>query len=341
MNESPEFRFVGGCIVPVMFEPRTGAPVLILASEPRRTRHGRYFDEWDGFGGKVEAEESVEHGAAREFHEETLGLVTLTDAQANTVEDITSLLVSRKYLARVDLSYLRRLDPVPRFTLYSMFFVTADYSEDVVYRFRALRQELAAVRRCLAALPPPPVFTGTDFPVEGGELVYRNTPVRVKDVLDASIIGTSRFKCYPPCKHGAHRGARCVGNIVTRDRAVLCCKLVLAEAESQTPVMWCVDLVGEAGIAEGATYVSWVRATKDARHELQKLAPEARRHEAALTDRIRGEYLEKRRIKCLTLAQIAEAYPSSASSTMLPPGASLAVSSRVIRALDVMSSNLF
>lgn len=322
-TDCPELRFVGGCIVPVMFEPRSNLPILVLASETKRTRLGRAYNEWDAFGGRVEADESVEFAAAREFDEESMGLLTLTDCSANaTPETIAQLLTDRKFIARVDLSYLRRHQPTPRFTLYTLFFVRANWDPDVPAKFKTLRRELTRARDIYRALRPPPVFSNSDalhFPIDGEVLPWlKDDTYHVEFVADASII----------IKHKAHR--RFGLHTLRMIRAAFMTKLqaVNVEGKRRTIFRYAPDEDGRFV----RSYVDWVRSTAAARAQLASIPPTVLNHRAALSNRIQTVYLEKRCIRYMTVPQVLAAH-GAGRGTLLPPGMSTAVTSRLQSAL--------
>ncbi len=354
-EELLEIRFVGGCIVPVMFHPRTRLPLVLLAAETKRTRLGRCFNEWDAFGGKVEPEETVEYAAAREFMEESMGVIELECMagerdDAHTVDTIARCLTTRQYLARVDLSYLRKREPVPRFTVYSLFFVAATWDTEVPARFATLRKDLLRARTILKALRPPPVFADEPSPqflFDGDKWTNpeNGNTYRVCFVVDAGIVATGRRCGYQGCIGGYHRNSACTQRL-THATGVATSLLVTradanAEADSDgddEPIA-INRFVACSDARPAKAYVDWVQATVRARLQLQTIPPAVRNHRAALSDRIQAAYLEKRVLRYMTLPQILDAHGSS-RGTLLPPGLSTAVTSRLKLAVQTLVRTL-
>jgi len=347
MNDAAlEIRFVGGCVVPVMFHPHTGLPLVLLAAEAKRTRLGRCYNEWDAFGGKVEPEETVEYAAAREFIEESMGVIELDCVGGeldgvHTVDTIARCLTARQYLARVDLSYLRRRDAVPRLTVYSVFFVRAVWDTEVPARFAALRRDLLRARTILKALRPPPVFaedpSSQEFLFDGD--IWRDAATgveyRVCFVLDAGIVATGTRCRYPGCTGGYHRSSACLQRLTraTGVSTTLVVTRVGAPASSEPFPVHRFIPCSDARPAKA--YVDWVQATVRARLQLQTVPAHVRNHRAALSDRVQAAYLEKRVLRYMTVSQILEAH-GSGRGTLLPPGLSTAVNTRLKMAVEVV-----
>lgn len=327
-----------------MFHPATGLPLVLLAAETKRTRLGRCFNEWDAFGGKVEPEETVEYAAAREFIEESMGVVELScmggeHDNAHTVDTIARCLTARQYLARVDLSYLRRRDPVPRFTVYSLFFVAARWDTNVPARFSELRRDLLRARTILKALRPPPVFADdAQFLFDGDRWVNPETGAqyRVCFVVDAGIVATGTRCKYggAGCIGGYHRNSACTQRLKHATGVATSLLLTPWDQPDAEPVA--INRFTACTDARPAkAYVDWVQATVRARLQLQTIPLHVRNHRAALSDRIQPAYLEKRVLRYMTVPQILEAHGSS-RGTLLPPGLSTAVTSRLKLALHTL-----
>lgn len=333
-------RFVGGCVVPVMFHPESQLPVVVLAAEPKKSRLGRAFLEWDAFGGKVEPQESVEAAAAREFYEESMGIVELPESP--TASDLCRALVQRKYLGRVTLSYLRGRAPTYRFTLYVVFFVRATWDMDLPAKFASLRSHLLLARTCFRSLQPPPVFDseaegdGNDngngdrprFVVEDTPCPWlkryatRSRPGIAVSILDAGIVLPAKFAClYGVCNGCFHRSPACVrkyGCFATS----LCIRVKISDGREVTRSVPCTNK------RQLHAYLDWVHDTLHARGTLATLPAYVRAHPATQPHTVLPEFLEKRRLRYLTLPQILDAHVTT-SSQLLPAGLNTVVTGRV------------
>lgn len=315
--------------MPVMFDPRSGLPVLILGSEDRRTLLGRAYYEWDGFGGKVELDETVEAAAAREFLEESMSVIPLKNTPRNaTAEDIAHALSQRQYLGRVDLSYVRKLQPLVRFTVYSVFFVEAEWDTDLPQRFDALRQDLLNARSVFRRMRPPPVFHDDNmsrFPVDGDPLPHADD-IRVHHVQDAWVVLRDCESCgLPDCTGCLHRHPACLRRAAAP--AALLAKL--AVADGRTGVFHTVVQPEPRPVR---AYVSWVATNKAARAELDAMDTLVRSHAAIVEQAVQGVYLEKRRMRYMSAAQALSHQPSGRGS-LLPARVSSTVSARLQVAL--------
>jgi hypothetical protein len=96
-----------GEILCYSIEPTSNTLYILLGRE----QHIKNWDEgslkWSGFGGLINTNESIEHGTAREFVEETLGVVNISDQSKNSpnscvnnyesISDVTKMLIDMKY----------------------------------------------------------------------------------------------------------------------------------------------------------------------------------------------------------------------------------------------------
>lgn len=310
----PELRFVGGSIIPIMIQPESGLPIVVLAAEPKRTRLGRAFNEWDGFGGHVEDHELVEVAAAREFMEESLGLLCVEHVpDGRNIGDIAAGLTQRSYLSRVDVSYLRRSSPTPRFLVYTMFFVQVKWDPMVCRRFQELRERLLNARFIFRTLRPPPVFDEgnllSDAPFDGRPLKLRCPSMSVKSIVSAGILDRGEYvttrvqDCEEPLE------------------GVSVCVLVDPET---SPVFTFVPCQDSRPVR---VYVEWVTTSSKAREQLAAVTSSIRNHPALSAHGVSSEYLEKQFIRLFTIPHLLDAYGTTKAG-LLPAGVTTAVTSR-------------
>jgi 8-oxo-dGTP pyrophosphatase MutT (NUDIX family) len=272
---SVEVRFVGGAVVPVMVGPGEGVTALLGIDAGTYARAGATQPWWDAFGGRVEPDESVEHAAAREFYEETMGVLVVGDG---TVDGLAHALVRREYLARVDMGYARYRGV---YAMYTTFFVLVPYDADAPARFAACRAAALSARR-LAKLMRPPAGVPDTLPLDGDAWGDR---AAVAVVADAGLITSHR------CVHGCAARYHTLDNGCTGPgtlRGVSVRMIVESPPRSVLVFVPCED------VAVAVRYVHWVRTTAPTR--LSQVVPPA--HTAA-------KYLEKKCIKAVPLADVA------------------------------------
>lgn len=96
--EAISSQVIGAGIIPVSIDDEN--TVRLLLGKERYISHWRGSLKWSGFEGGRKAGETIEQTAAREFMEESMGVVQLEDA-APTVDRVTNFLLADKYIARI------------------------------------------------------------------------------------------------------------------------------------------------------------------------------------------------------------------------------------------------
>jgi hypothetical protein len=129
MESNPQYKVqtVGAGVVPMSICPSTGVPHILLGQE-------RYVRGWSGslkvsgFEGGNKQGESPEQNAARECHEETLGLVY--DTQQGCAEE----LVNGKFVMRIAIG--------SRTKTHVTYLTTVPWIDDIRSKFKELRSFL-------------------------------------------------------------------------------------------------------------------------------------------------------------------------------------------------------
>ena len=98
-----EKEVVGCSIVPFSVDPEYNSIYFLLGKE--RPGQWRGSNTWSDFGGKKQCDETSEACAAREFHEETMGIVKLYDNERvprDSEEILTDMLADERYCMRLE-----------------------------------------------------------------------------------------------------------------------------------------------------------------------------------------------------------------------------------------------
>lgn len=158
-------NIIGAGILPVAIHTRKG-PMFLLGKE-RYINHWRGSLKWSGFEGGRKNGEEVEYTAAREFIEESLGVVRLKDAES-TIEDVTDMLKRENYIARIVLCIVHGEDVEPRYHV--TYIVEAHHDETYADRFLVRRRtfvDLQTKTQTLSRLFD--AIASTKLPCEGCE----------------------------------------------------------------------------------------------------------------------------------------------------------------------------
>jgi hypothetical protein len=109
-HEWPNPTFFGASILCFSVDPVFQRPYFLLGKEKQVLSWGDGSERWGDFGGGIKVGESPEDAAAREFVEETLGVVRYFDsdkvvAARSSWSDISASLKRGEYLMRMEVAY--------------------------------------------------------------------------------------------------------------------------------------------------------------------------------------------------------------------------------------------
>ena len=139
-TQRPAAKALAGCsIVPFAIDDQWGVPYFLLGRE-HRVRGWSGSEKWSDFGGSARKDEAAEACAAREFWEETLGLVRWPspEGDAATAADVERSLRRREYVYRVDIRSGRG-GPA-----YAIFIKQVPWQPEVRDAFRVTHRRLLA-----------------------------------------------------------------------------------------------------------------------------------------------------------------------------------------------------
>lgn len=154
--DEPE-RVIGACIMPFCIDPVWGRMYFLLGKERYTSNWVRASELWSCFGGRpANRGEAVENIAAREFLEETCGMVKFfeSDMLPRTEHaDISTFLASQKFLLRINM-VIKPVETTGKTAdahkLYTVFVPQIPWDPQCVLRFGKCRSMLATMR----LLPP-------------------------------------------------------------------------------------------------------------------------------------------------------------------------------------------
>ena len=93
-------EIVGGGVIPITLNEK--GEILLLLGKERYISHWRGSLKWSGFEGGKKENEHVEHIAAREVVEESMGVVALDGKSTHcSIEDVLNLIRNDEYVARI------------------------------------------------------------------------------------------------------------------------------------------------------------------------------------------------------------------------------------------------
>jgi len=177
-------QVVGCGIIPVSID-NDGEFVVLLGQE-RYINHWRGSLKWSAFEGGRKFDESVEFNAAREFIEESMGVLSFTDQmEKNTIEDIISYINQKKYFLRILLRIVHESNGGLQNRYQLTYVVHVPYQKQCPEKFSICRNEfmefhnkLLQFHKIMEQLPNEPPF------LREGSIVKGN---KVKAVIDVSV----------------------------------------------------------------------------------------------------------------------------------------------------------
>jgi ADP-ribose pyrophosphatase YjhB (NUDIX family) len=131
-------KIIGAGIIPVAHDA-TGDPQLLLGKE-RYINHWRGSLKWSGFEGGRKNGEDVERTAAREFFEESLGVVRLHECDTD-IDSVVDALCSDRYVARIVLCILHGEESERRYHV--TYIVETAFGDACIQNFTDRRRQLA------------------------------------------------------------------------------------------------------------------------------------------------------------------------------------------------------
>lgn len=123
-------QIIGAGILPISIDGR--GTIRLLLGKERYINHWRGSLKWSGFEGGRKPGEDIEKTAAREFIEESMGIVKF-DNEHPTVERITKFLLDDRYVARIVLCIVHGEQQERRYHV--TYLVEVEYNEEYQMEF--------------------------------------------------------------------------------------------------------------------------------------------------------------------------------------------------------------
>lgn len=146
-NSGNSGKFIGASLLCFSVDPQYNRVYFLLGQEKKTFRWPQGSERFSDFGGACQnSSESPEHAAAREFAEETLGMVKYFESDTiprTEFYDIVSSLFRKEYIFKIIIGYNKKN--------YVVFLKQIPWDPECTYRFDA----------CRGMLMNPNVFVGT------------------------------------------------------------------------------------------------------------------------------------------------------------------------------------
>ena len=192
--ESVKDQIVGGGILPVSIDEH--GIIRILLGKERYINNWRGSLKWSGFEGGKKVDESPEHIAAREFLEESMGLVSLDDCEKTSIMDnVLQIIQNEKYFLRILLCIEHENITIHNIREYiNRFHVTyviqIPYKTSYVDDFTYLRRQLSEFQTKLTNFQKLNELVSNEYPYLKEEQIIQGKKVKaiVQVELDQNIL---------------------------------------------------------------------------------------------------------------------------------------------------------
>ena len=134
-NEDIEKNIVGAGILPVAYHD---GEYFVLLGKERFITHWKGSLKWSGFEGGRKSDESIERTAAREYMEESLGVVPI--GNADTISSVENLLKRGEYICKLVLCIANNNVTQPKY--HATYLVQVEYDSAYPAKFQSVRTEL-------------------------------------------------------------------------------------------------------------------------------------------------------------------------------------------------------
>ncbi len=130
-------HIIGAGILPVSVDDH--GHVRLLLGKERYINHWRGSLKWSGFEGGRKTGEQIEHTAAREFVEESIGVVSI-DGCAATIDSVERFVNSNQYVARIVLCITHGDNAEKRYHV--TYLVQVPYDKEYTTKFTGRRRNV-------------------------------------------------------------------------------------------------------------------------------------------------------------------------------------------------------
>jgi len=243
-----------GCsIVPFSVDPHYSGVYFLLGQE--RKGNWRGSNEWCDFGGGKKRDESSEACAAREFQEETLGVVKLYDQERvprDSEEILVDMLAGERYCMRIEYKQ-------GRYT-YRTYVKQVPWQPECAMVFAQTRETLLALRRAPAAAPMAAFLHPATFNI---------TEDRATARVDEAFLEKRKLKYFSVCDLMAalaHPKRHLCDRVPIRDTFAQRITMILRQFRQERVDYAMLPLVREAAVRK-PTKKSWSTVKRRGKHE--------------------------------------------------------------------------
>ena len=149
---------VGAGVLPIMIN--TNGKISVILGRERTVPNWKGSQKWSGFEGGRKFPESVEETAAREFYEESMGIVAVDSSGDNVYDAVLRVLRSKQYVTRIALCIHKEKPPLVASTAVASsndkyhvtYVVQVPYQADLPERFADLRKRLVQLQKIQGSL---------------------------------------------------------------------------------------------------------------------------------------------------------------------------------------------
>lgn len=178
-------EIVGGGVIPISFDEN--GDMLLLLGRERYISHWRGSLKWSGFEGGKKENESVEHIAAREFVEESMGVLALDNESTHcSIEDILNVINNDKYVARIILCINHTENKTVEKRHHITYVIQVPLQKECNEKFASLRQNFVDFQIKLTQFQTLTDQLPSEYPFIKEDLIIKGK--KVKAVTDVTVI---------------------------------------------------------------------------------------------------------------------------------------------------------
>jgi len=202
--ESIRHKVVGGGILPVCRNKE--GKLMILLGRERYISHWRGSLKWSGFEGGKKNDEDVENIAAREFVEESLGVVKLNNELTySTIDTVLDILKQSLYCIRLNLCINHNDADNVESRYHTIYVIEVPYQPECVEKFEKKRKELVQFRCDLTKWKELLESIPNEFPFIREESIIKGK--KVKAIVNVTLVNNT-FCVQYLCEDGMYKITR-------------------------------------------------------------------------------------------------------------------------------------
>tara|TARA_B100001741_G_scaffold12711_1_gene9923 strand:+ start:1224 stop:2183 length:960 start_codon:yes stop_codon:yes gene_type:complete len=186
-------EIVGGGVIPISFDQN--GEILLLLGKERYISHWRGSLKWSGFEGGKKENESVEHIAAREFVEESMGVLALDKNHTNcSIDNVLNVINTDKYVARVLLCINHNENKTMEKRYHITYVIQVPLQSECNEKFATLRQHFVDFQIKLSQFQTLMDQLPSEYPFIKEDLIIKGK--KVKAVTDVAVINNELVVTY-------------------------------------------------------------------------------------------------------------------------------------------------